>query len=71
MNETGRNRIRITVEEVVYRKERIKHFDREGCEFWAEVDVPDLVEKEVDAERIDYVCPTCNENKTVEERIPE
>ncbi len=69
MKETGRTRGKTTIEEVVYKKERIKHFNREGSEYWAEVNIPDLVEKEVEVDRIDYLCDQCNEKKTVEEPI--
>jgi uncharacterized UBP type Zn finger protein len=69
MKETGRSRETITIEEVVYKKERIKHFNREGSEYWAEVDIPDLVEKQVEVDRIHYVCDTCNEAKTVDEPV--
>jgi hypothetical protein len=69
MNEVSRTRIRKTVEEVVYVKERIKHFDREGSEYWAEVKVPDVVEKELDVIRIAYSCIECGESKVIEEEI--
>lgn len=69
MKETGRSRETATVEEVIYVKERIKHFNREGSEYWAEVDIPDLVEKQVEMEHIKYFCEECNEEKTVEEQI--
>lgn len=71
MTETGRVRSSVKIEEIVYKKERIKHFDREGSEYWAEIEVPDLVEKEVDVDRINYTCHECTENKTVEKRILE
>lgn len=69
MDEVERSRDTTTIEEVVYAKERIKHFDRNGSEYWAEVSVPELVEKQVEVERIRYLCPECNENKTVEEPV--
>lgn len=69
MTEKGRSRETKTVEEIVYVKERIKHFNREGSEYWAEIDVPDLVEKQVEVERVNFVCAQCGEEKTIEERV--
>ncbi len=69
MEETGRSRETTTIEEVVYVKERIKHFNREGSEYWADMKIPDLVEKEVEIEHIQYCCPQCNEEKTINEQL--
>lgn len=71
MKETGRSREKAMVEVVVYVKERIKHFNREGSEYWADVNIPDLVEKEVDIDRITYFCAQCNEEKTLDEELPQ
>lgn len=52
----GERSITETVEEVVYVKQRIKHFNREGSEYWDEVSVPDLVEREVTRCCVEWVC---------------
>jgi len=57
----GQTEFREKVEEVVHVVERIKHFDREGSEFWTEIKVPDIVIKEVPRWRIEYHCPICGE----------
>ena len=67
MEQVRRVRTRKTVEEVVYVKERIKHFNREGSEYWAEVEVPDIVEKEVELDSVEYKCKECGETKVVDE----
>lgn len=71
MQETSRSRETTTVEEVIYVKERIKHFNREGSEYWADVNIPDLIEKQVEVNRITYFCSQCNEEKSVDEPIAE
>ena len=55
-----------TIEEVVYQKERIKHFDREGSEFWAEIEVPNIIEHSAEVEVISYRCDTCGETRIVQ-----
>lgn len=47
------------IEEVVYRKERIKHFNREGSEYWDEVSVPTLEERVVTRTRPLVRCAAC------------
>lgn len=69
MQERSRTRSKETVEEVVYTKQKIKHFNREGSEFWAETSIPDLVEKTVEFDNIEYECVACNESKTVKEEL--
>jgi hypothetical protein len=59
----GQTEVREKVEEVVHVVERIKHFDREGSEFWTEMKVPDIVVKEVSRWRIEYRCPVCGERR--------
>ena len=66
MEEGSRSRETVKVEEVVYVKERIKHFNREGSEYWDEISVPDLVVKEVEVDRVEYLCPQCSETKSVD-----
>jgi len=63
--EVSRRSVQEHVEDVVYQKERIKHFDREGSEFWAEIDVPTIVEREVAIEIIEFRCDVCGETKVV------
>ena len=65
LTEVSRNTLRETVEEVVYSKQKIKHFDRHGSEFWDEIEVPDIVEREVEVIEIAYRCAECGEQKTV------
>lgn len=71
MKEASRERIHETVEDVVYVKQRIKHFNREGSEFWAETEVPDLVEREVVIDRISLVCEQCDDVATVDAEVAE
>ena len=59
--EVSSKRVREAVEDVVYKKERIKHFDREGSEFWTEIEVPDIVVRELDIEVVEYRCDECGE----------
>jgi hypothetical protein len=63
--ETSRKRVKEAVEDVVYKKERIKHFDREGSEFWTEIEVPDIVVRELDVEVVEYRCDQCGENDVI------
>ena len=53
-HEVSRCIVRETIEDILYQKERIKHFDREGSEFWAEVSVPTIVEREVETEVLEF-----------------
>ena len=69
VREVSRTRSTSIVENVIYRKERIKHFNREGSEFWTEIKIPDIEEKRVEMERIEYHCDECGENKTLEEEV--
>jgi len=69
LREVSRQRENRVVEKVVYKTERIKHFNREGSEFWGEVKVPDIEEQEVEMECISYVCDQCNESTVVEEEV--
>jgi hypothetical protein len=67
----AKTEFRENVEEVVHVIERIKHFDREGSEFWTEMKVPDLVMREVVRWRLEYHCSTCGERReTVSDRRP-
>ncbi len=63
--EISRKTIKETLEEVVYRREKIKHFDREGSEFWTELNVPDLIEREVEIDIIVFRCSCCGESSTL------
>ncbi|MEZ5843955.1 MAG: hypothetical protein R3D27_09495 [Hyphomicrobiaceae bacterium] len=62
-------RDRETIEDIGYAKERIKHFDREGSEFWAEIDVPVIVERTHDIEVIEYVCDHCGDRRELRRTI--
>lgn len=65
MREASRRLTREVREDVVYVRQRIKHFNREGSEFWAEIDVPDIVERMVEIEIVEYRCDDCREVATV------
>jgi hypothetical protein len=65
MQEVSRQSVQETIEDVIYQKERIKHFDREGSEFWTEIDVPIIAERETTVEIIEYRCCLCGDVKTV------
>jgi hypothetical protein len=67
MTEISRKTISETSEDVVYRRERIKHFDREGSEFWTEIDVPDLIERKFEIDLVVLQCSTCAELMTLRE----
>lgn len=54
-----------TTEDVVYQKERIKHFDREGSEFWTEINVPSIIERTREVDVVEYLCETCGEAGSV------
>lgn len=69
MREESRTRHRETVEEVVYTVQKIKHFDRHGSEFWAETNIPDLVEKVVEYDQVQFLCDACGEEKLVREDL--
>ena len=69
MQESGRKRFKDTLEEVVYVKQKIKHFDRNGSEYWAEIDIPDVLEREAEVDRIEYHCEQCNETKVITEEV--
>jgi hypothetical protein len=70
MQETARSTLLETVEEVVYIKQRIKHFNREGSEFWTEIDVPDIVERSATFETVEFQCPTCGELHSLRNELP-
>jgi len=65
MQEVSRRSVQETIEDVIYQKERVKHFDREGSEFWAEIKVPVIAEREVTVEIIEFRCAFCGEAKTI------
>jgi len=46
-------------ESVIYNKQKIKHFDREGSEFWTEISVPDLVEETSYLNVLTLICSDC------------
>lgn len=65
MREVARRRVRETVEDAVYVEQKIKHFNREGSEFWKVVKVPEFVKREVESDLVEYVCEACNETRHV------
>lgn len=67
IEERDRRQVVESVEEVVYVKQRIKHFDREGSEFWAEVDIPDIIERQVEKTRITYACLRCGKTTEIDD----
>ena len=69
MREHARSRHKEIIEDVVYTKQKIKHFDRNGSEYWAETNIPDLVEKTVEFDKVEYICEPCDERQTVKEEI--
>lgn len=63
LQQCGLRDITETIEEVVYVKQRIKHFNREGSEYWDDVSVPDLVEREVTRQFAEWRCSKCGEKR--------
>lgn len=59
MQEAGSRDDTVDEEVVVYRTQRIKHFDREGCEYWAETRMPDIEIRTVAYRVTAYRCPNC------------
>lgn len=59
LSEQQRRRTTARLERVVYVKQRIKHFNREGSEYWTEMEVPDLVEAEVAVDELALECSRC------------
>jgi len=69
LREISRKRFVETVEDVAYVKRRIKQFTREGAEHWGEIEIPEVVERKVQLEEIEYVCDQCDERKTIKIEI--
>ena len=67
LRETHRQRVRETVEDVVYVTRTIKKFNRQGAENMEAVRVPEFVEVEVEVDLVEYVCDKCNTSQTVRE----
>jgi len=68
LSERGRRHAREHLEEVVYVKQRIKHFDREGSEYWTEMEIPDLVETDVEVDELELACGACGNLQRVRVR---
>ena len=66
MQEVARRRTQANREEVVYVMQRIKHFNREGSEYWTEIKVPDLLERTVEVDLVEYRCVQCGETAVKE-----
>lgn len=69
LREVARVRTEEMVEKVIYVKQKIKHFNREGSEFWTEIEVPDLLETRIEKDRVEYVCDQCSETRVVEQEV--
>jgi hypothetical protein len=65
LRETSRRRVRELVEDVIYKIQRIKKFNREGSETMETVKIPEFVEHEVDVEIVDYACDECGTTHTI------
>src|SRR5947209_6093214 len=70
LHEVSRRCVRELVEDVVYKIQRIKKFNREGAETMETVKIPEFVEREVDVEIIDYVCDECGTTHTIRTAQP-
>jgi len=71
VRETSRNRIREVVEEVVYKIQKIKKFNREGAENMETVKIPEFVEHQVELDVVQYACAQCDWSETVREKVME
>jgi len=59
MREDSRQRIRETVEDVVYVVQTIKKFNREGAENLEQIRIPEFVPRDVEVDIVNLVCDTC------------
>jgi hypothetical protein len=69
MREVAQTRERISEEVVVYRPQRIKHFDREGSEYWAEVKMPDIELRDCNYAVVDWRCDACGASQRERSRL--
>jgi uncharacterized UBP type Zn finger protein len=67
LREVSRDRVRETVEDVVYVIQKIKKFNREGAENMETVKIPEFVERAVDVDLVRYACDQCGSTETVRE----
>jgi hypothetical protein len=67
LREISRNRTRETIEEVVYKIQKIKKFNREGAENMETVKIPEFVDRVVEVDLVQYVCDQCGSTLTVRE----
>jgi hypothetical protein len=69
--EVTRKRVRETIEEVVYKIQKIKKFNREGAENMETVKIPEFVERPTDVDVVEYVCDECGWADSVRETVAE
>lgn len=67
LREIARQRVRETVEEVVYVEQLIKKFNREGAENMEKVRIPEFVEREVEVDLVKCACDACGTEQVVRE----
>ena len=67
LREVARERVREIVEDVVYRIQKIKKFNREGAENLETVKIPEFVEREVEVDLVQYACDQCGTTVTARE----
>jgi hypothetical protein len=71
LREVSRERILETTEEVVYKIQKIKKFNREGSENMETVRIPEFIERQVEVELIRYACDQCGSTDVVREVLGE
>ncbi|TVR99176.1 MAG: hypothetical protein EA406_04200 [Rhodospirillales bacterium] len=69
LTERSRQRLHQRIEQVVYIKQRIKHFNREGSEFWTDMEIPDLVETDVEVDEFEVACGACGHVQRARVRV--
>jgi hypothetical protein len=67
LRELSREQTREVVEDVVYKVQKIKKFNREGAENMETVKIPEFVEREVEVALVHYGCDQCHWTTTIRE----
>ena len=67
VQELSRQRIRETIENVVYVEQRIKKFNREGSENMEVIRIPEFEEQLVEVDIVEYNCSQCGYSFTQRE----
>jgi hypothetical protein len=67
LREVSRDRVLETVEDVVYKIQKIKKFNREGSENMETIKVPEFIERQVEVELVRYACDQCGSTEVVRE----